>query len=413
MRHPIWQPLCYTCQNSFSFYSIAYVLPGVKYFHLMEQHLAEILIFEDTRRSRDLTSGAVGGKILPDRTEFCIMKLQGRCMAEDQMLMNALQLVRPRSFAAVRVPVPTLAASNSILIRTAWVTMCGSDLAFFAGNKRFRPYPLPPGAPIHECTGQVVESRSSLFRPGDWVVAIPEGDQGLAEFFVAQAARAVSLPPDLAACDISCLIQPLSTVINALDRLGDVQGRSVAVVGLGSMGLLLCWLLKKRGAGPILGIDPVADRCRAAEQWGVARTWPLRSIEVVHAARYTPGEWEPPDICIEAVGHQMDTLNDCLELVRKQGTVVAFGVPDQPVYAIEYETFFRKNAHLVAVVTPDWSEYLARARDLFLSYRAELEALVTHRFPIGDAQKAFSLYERRTDGVLKVILDASRWETTA
>ena len=51
---------------------------------------------------------------------------------------------------------------------------------------------------MHECVGQVVESTSDMFRPGDQVVAIPEGDQGLAEFFVAQAAKAVRLPPDLA-----------------------------------------------------------------------------------------------------------------------------------------------------------------------------------------------------------------------
>ena len=328
------------------------------------------------------------------------------------MLMNALQLVRPRSFSAVRVPIPSLAPGNPdrMLIRTVAVTMCGSDVAFFAGNKHLRSFPLPAGAPIHECMGQVVESGSDRFRPGDWVVAIPEGDEGLAEFFVAQAVKAVSLPPELADCDTCCLIQPLSTVINAVDRLGEVEGRSVAVVGLGSMGLLLCWLLHKRGAEPILGIDPVLERCKAAEKLGAARTWPMRSIEVVQASRQEADAWQAPDICIEAVAHQMDTLNDCLELVRKGGSVVAFGVPDQPVYTLEYETFFRKNAHLIAVVTPEWSGYLAKARDLFLSCRAELETLVTHRFPIGDAQQAFMLYERHADGVLKVILDASRWE---
>jgi len=331
------------------------------------------------------------------------------------MLMNAMQLVRPRSFTAVRVPVPGLASGDPdrMLIRTRWVTMCGSDMAVFAGNKRFRSYPLPVGAPIHESVGQVVDSGSDRFQPGEWVVAIPENNQGLAEFFVAEAAKAVSLPSELAGCDTSCLIQPLSTVINAVDRLGEVKGRSVAVVGLGSMGLLLCWLLQKRGAGPILGIDPGADRCRVAERLGVTRTWPLRSIEVVHASRQGSDAWEAPEICIEAVGHQMDILNDCIELVRMRGTVVAFGVPDQPVYTLEYETFFRKNAHLVAVVTPEWSEYLAKARDLFLTYRAELETLITHRLPIGDVQRAFTLYERHADGVLKVILDASRWETIA
>ncbi len=327
--------------------------------------------------------------------------------------MKALQVIQPRSFTPVQVPVPHLPSGGPgrILVRTAWVSMCGSDIPFFTGSKRFKPYPLAPGAPIHECVGQVVESSSKQFQAGERVVAIPEGDQGLAEFFVAQASKATRLPLDVAGWDTCCLIQPLSTVINALDRLGDVEGRSVAVVGLGSIGLFFCWLLKRRGAGRILGIDPCVHRCRLAEGLGVAKTFPMRSIEVVHATRQSPSRWEPPDICIEAVGHQMETLNDCLELVRKQGTVVAFGVPDQPVYAIEFETFFRKNAHLIAVVTPDWSEYLAKARDLYLACRAELDPLVTHRFAIQDAEEAFTLYECHDDGIIKALLDASCWET--
>jgi L-iditol 2-dehydrogenase len=326
--------------------------------------------------------------------------------------MKALQVVRPRTLVLVQVPVPHLDAGDPdrVLVRTAWAAICGSDMPFFTGSKRTSRYPLPPGAPMHECAGQVVESTSELSRPGDWVVAIPEGDLGLAEFFVARATKAVQIPPDLADRGASCLIQPLATVVSAVDRLGDIRERSIAVVGLGSMGLLFCWLLRRRGARHIVGIDPCVYRCRAAEGLGADLTFPARSLEVVHFARQDPGAWEPPDICIEAVGHQMETLNDCIALVRKQGTVVAFGVPDQTVYAIEFETFFRKNEHLIAAVTPDWTEYLAKARDLYFSCRDELDALVTHRFPIRDAAEAFASYEQREDGVLKVLLDASCWD---
>jgi len=287
--------------------------------------------------------------------------------------------------------------------------MCGSDIPFFTGSKRYKPYPLAIGAPIHECSGQVVESTSNLFHPGDYVVAIPDGDQGLAEFFVAQAAKAVRLPDNLEARDTCCLIQPLSTIINALDRLGNVEGKSVAVVGLGSIGLFFCYLLKKRGARQIVGIDPLLHRCQVAERFGATRIFPMRSIEVIHTARQKPSNWEPPDICIEAVGHQMDTLNDCFELVKKYGTVIAFGVPDQPVYAVEFEIFFRKNLDLIAVVTPKWSDYLAKASDVFVSHREELEALVTHRFSIREAARAFTLYERHEDGILKALINAANW----
>jgi L-iditol 2-dehydrogenase len=325
--------------------------------------------------------------------------------------MKALQVVSPRQFAQVQAVEPDLEAAgpDRILVQPEWVSMCGSDIPFFTGSKRHKTYPLPVAAPIHECVGKVAESTSNLFRPGDRVVAIPESDQGLSEYFVAQAAKAVELPPDLNDNGTSCLIQPLSTVINAVDRLGDVEGKSVAVVGLGSIGLFFTWMLKKRGASQIVGIDPLEQRCRAAIGMGATGCLTARSLEVLHDAKQFSGGWVAPDICIEAVGHQMETLNDCLGLVKYRGTVLAFGVPDQPVYALEYETFFRKNAHLVACVTPIWSEYLAISRDVFLSARAELEPLVTHRFPVREAARAFTTYEKHKDGILKALIDMSDW----
>ncbi len=326
--------------------------------------------------------------------------------------MRALQLVQPRKFERMDVPIPGLhaGAAEELLVKTRWVSLCGNDISFFNGNKRYVNYPLPVGAPIHESVGEVVESKSGHFQPGELVLAIPESDQGLAEYYIAQAAKATRLSTELTAFDDSCLIQPLSTVLNAVNQLGDVRGKSVAVIGLGSIGLFFCWLLKKREAEYILGIDPIPERCQAAEKLGATKTISKRSGEVVHALHFEAGMWKPLDICIEAVGHQTKTLNDCIDLVRKQGTVLSFGVPDQPVYPIEYEVFFRKNATLTAVVTPDWSDYLNRAADLYLSGRDELAWLVTHRLPIKEATRAFTLYENHEENILKVILDASIWD---
>lgn len=158
------------------------------------------------------------------------------------MRMKALQVVRPRSFNLTEVPVPRLPPeeNDGVLVRTAWVSMCGSDIPFFAGSKRFLSYPLAPGAPIHECVGEVVESASNLFHPGDKVLAIPDGDQGLAEYFPARISKTIALNAGIEDLGAACIIQPLSTVMNAVDRLGDFQGKSIAVLGLGSIGLLFC-----------------------------------------------------------------------------------------------------------------------------------------------------------------------------
>jgi L-iditol 2-dehydrogenase len=332
-------------------------------------------------------------------------------LSKSDLQMKALQVLHPREFTLVETTIPDLtgAGLDRILVQPSWVSMCGSDIPFFTGSKRHRTYPLPVAAPIHECIGRVIDSTSDLFKPGDLVIAIPEGDKGLSEFFVAQAAKAAKLHPGSIDNGAACLIQPLSTVINAVDRLGDVAGKSVAVIGLGSIGLFFCRVLNKRGAARVVGIDPLAHRCQVALGLGAHQVIARRSIEILHEARQEPDGWDPPDICIEAVGHQMETLNDCLALVGQRGTVLAFGVPDQPVYAVEYETFFRKNANLIACVTPTWSEYLAKSRDIFLDMQTELECLVTHRFPIREAAEAFRKYEMHEDGILKAVINMSDW----
>jgi L-iditol 2-dehydrogenase len=327
--------------------------------------------------------------------------------------MNVLQVVEPGSFTRMRLAVPELPSisGDHLVVKTSWAMTCGSDIPFFTGKKRYQSYPLSPGAPIHECTGVVVESTSIRFRPGDPVLAIPEENRGLAEYFLAHADKTVVLrSPETDDTAAACLIQPLATVMNAVDRLGDLSGKTVAVVGLGAIGLLFCWILGKRGAGAITGIDLSAGRCQTAERMGAAsQTFTGPAAGFIHTAAAHADDGVPFDICIEAAGHQMDTLNDCFHLVRECGTVLAFGVPDNPVYSVEYEIFFRKNAVLMAAVTPDWKVYLPKAQDLFRENRKELSALVTHRFPMKDAEKAFGMCARREDGVIKTVLDAGVW----
>jgi threonine dehydrogenase-like Zn-dependent dehydrogenase len=325
--------------------------------------------------------------------------------------MLALQLRAPRSYALVRIPTPTLAgrAGELLLVRTLRVSICGSDIPFFTGRKPGLAFPLPPGAHVHECVGRVEASSSREFEPGDLVAVVPEDNRGLAELFVARADQAVLLAGDLAGREESTFIQPLSTVLHAVDQLGEIGGRTVAVVGLGSIGLLFCWLLRRRGAGAIVGIDPLPHRCQAALTLGASLSLPHPAIDVVRHLRASLPGWVDPDLCIEAVGHQDQTLNDCIQLVRARGAILAFGVPDQAVYAVEFGTFFRKNARLIAVVTPDWGRYLREARDLLASTRQELAPLATHRMPILEAGRAFELCAERSDGVLKTVLDATSW----
>jgi threonine dehydrogenase-like Zn-dependent dehydrogenase len=325
--------------------------------------------------------------------------------------MRALHLVKPRQFQTVEIATPEIGA-DEILVRLVSAVLCGSDIPKFTGMLRGLQYPLPAGMPIHECVGTVVESRSPRFGVGDEVVAVPVGDQGLAEYYVADAHRAIRVPEPLAHSDASLLIQPLSTVVYAFDRLGEVAGRRAVVVGLGPIGLLSTWLLDKYGASSIVGVDPIPRRCAAARRLGAVQTFDMHSDRLLALAA-SGNTWELADICVEAVGQQTRTLNDCLHLVRRCGIVLAMGIPLEPIYPFQFERFFRQNIHLVASVTPPDESYLIRAADLICGNEQELDFLITHRFTLDRAAEAYTLYETRSGGhSLKVMVDGTSWSQT-
>ena len=324
--------------------------------------------------------------------------------------MKALQLVRPRQFQAVQVARPEI-GSDQILVRLEGAVLCGSDIPKFTGMWPGLQYPLPPGMPIHECVGVVVESRSPRFRVGDRVVAVPKGDQGLAEYYVADGIKAIVIPEPLVQSQARLLIQPLSTVIYALDRLGDVAGRTAVVVGLGPIGLLTTWLLHQYGAR-VIGVDPIASRCQVATRLGAERTYALHSERLLSAI-CQGDEWAPADIVVEAVGQQTRTINDCLYLVKRCGQVLVLGVPLEPVYPFEFTRFFRQNVDLIASVTPPDETYMIRAAEMVGQHETELASLITHRFTPDQMAEAFILYETRTkDHSLKVLIDGTRWPAT-
>jgi threonine dehydrogenase-like Zn-dependent dehydrogenase len=319
--------------------------------------------------------------------------------------LKALQLVRPRQFQAVEIARPEI-GDDQILVRLEKAVVCGSDIPKFTGMWRGLQYPLPPGMPIHECVGIVVASRSSRFQTGDRVVAIPRGDQGLAEYYVAEAIKAVRIPEPLVDSETTLLIQPLSTVVYALDRLSDVVGSTAVVVGLGPIGLLAVWLLNKHGASRVIGVDPLARRCEAARAVGAVRTFETHSDRLLSLIAQD-ATWEPADICIEAVGQQTRTVNDCLYLVKRCGQVLALGVPLEPVYPFDYTRFFRQNINLIGSVTPPDETYMDRATELIGRHGQELAFLITHRFALDKAAEAFTLYESRTG--IKVLIDGTSW----
>jgi L-iditol 2-dehydrogenase len=117
------------------------------------------------------------------------------------------------------------------------------------------------------------------------------------------------LPPGLAP-EIAALLEPLACALHAVDVI-DARDQTVAVLGPGPMGMLLCACLRDAGARTTIVTGGSAERRRLATEFGA-----------------TPGDAQETDVVIDATG-TAEGWQDAVRAVRKGGTVVLFsGIPD-------------------------------------------------------------------------------------
>lgn len=302
-------------------------------------------------------------------------------------------------------PQPEDLADGQVLLRLIAGGLCGSDLPHFRGfgaafGREEVPYDSSPaGFPLHEVVGEVLVSRSDQLDVGAKVVGWAEGSYGLAEFVVADDNGLVPIDDSMDATR-AVMIQPLACVIEAVNRLRHIEGRSAAVLGLGPIGVLFSHVLNSRGVGSVTGID-VLDRTDVAPFFGIH--CPVQIATSRWAENFAADD--RPDLVIEAIGHQAGTFADAINAVRYQGEVYYFGIPSNDIYPLDMSKFLRKQLTLSAGATVDRRRHLLEAQ-AYLADNPELaRRYVTDIFPVSDAQGAFERAANPRRGQLKVTLD--------
>lgn len=332
--------------------------------------------------------------------------------------MKSARINKPLEIEIVETDTPQIDAGQ-MLIQSKTVSLCGSDLPLFL-NGRPAQYPLAPGYPGHECIGVVVQSRCEEYKEGDEVLAIPAGGCGFAEYFVSHPVVTVRLPAGGMENKL-VVAQPLGTVIhsckrlfqplrNTLNREAQLDVKSwklphtkVAIVGQGAIGLFFTAMMRMMQAETIIGIDLMDYRLDVSQETG--------ATHVVNAANSNPAEMvmeitngTMADIVIEAVG-KSSTINDCFRLVRHNGTVIAFGVPESSEYRLNFTEFFRKEVKLLGTVGPQVQIDFPPAVELVANEGIDVSQIITHIMPFDKIQQAFEMAANKTKGAIKILLE--------
>ena len=344
--------------------------------------------------------------------------------------MKALTYHGPQDVRYESVPDPTLPSERGAVVRVRSAGICGSDLHIYGGHG----FGGGTGYSIgHEAVGDVVEVGSAVtrFAPGDRVLVPASvgcgrcapcgrgvvflcenfgeaGVYGVGHALGGCQAEAIAVP----AADMNLVAIPegmsddaaLVLTDNAPTgwygaRLGRIaHGDTVAVVGLGPVGLMAAASALIMGASRVLAVDLVESRRALAATLGAV---PVEGDPRSEVLALTGGRGA--DVVIEAVGGDA-TIGLATDLAGRCGRVSVVGVSQSPTYSFNMLMAQLKCLEFTIGLCSVQAE-LPALIPLTTSGRLDPGAIVTHRFPLEAGPDAYALFAARTDGVAKVVLD--------
>ena len=340
--------------------------------------------------------------------------------------MRQVQLFAPEEIRLLEAPRPT-PGPGELLIAVAVVGICGSDLHAYHGKHPFITLPVTPG---HEFAGTVVEVGAEVtgFQPGDRVTVEPSlvcgecyncthgryniceqlaviGCQttgALADYLTVPASKALRLP-DALTWDQAALAEPLAVAIHAVRLANFAPGAGVLVLGAGTIGLMMAQTAKALGAGWVLITDLMPERLALALCLGADGAVNPAADDLQDALERLFGH-ERADVIFECVGVGT-TARQAIHLARKGTRIILAGVFEDDV-AIPLGLVQDRELELVGTLMYADDDF-ATALALLEAGAVQAEPLITHRFPLEEAARAFAIADSRGDA-LKVLVEVAR-----
>ena len=343
--------------------------------------------------------------------------------------MKALRYFGERDIRFDSMDDPRLESDRDAIIQMDACSICGSDLHIYHGHGFSEDVGFCFG---HEAVGEVVEIGRGVNRlkVGDKVMmpaavgcgacrsclsgnvigcetsaggcyglsAKLQGVQAEAFRVPAADANAVKIPEGISRDQALMMTDALATAWFGARNADIRPGSSVAVIGLGPIGLMAVDSAFVMGAGVVFAIDPIAERRALATQSGAIALSPDEALE--HIREATHGR--KVDCVIEAVGHDA-TVDLALRLVTRRGTVSVIGVQQSRRFAFPLERAFAAGLTFrigTCSVPEEWPALIP----LVQSGRLKPERYISHTLPLSAGSDAYAAFDSRASGALKMVL---------
>lgn len=202
------------------------------------------------------------------------------------------------------------------------------------------------------------------------------------------------------------MLEPLSVALYAVEKSGLRLGDPVLICGAGPIGLVTLLCARAAGAHPIIITDLEAGRLSAAQKFVPS----CKTFLIPQSGNQTPEDIAAnivqdlgiePSVAIECTGSQ-PSIATAIFAVIFGGTVFAIGVGkselELPYMRLSTRELDLKFQYRYVNTWP-------RAIRLVEGGLVNLRGLLTHRFDVEDAQKAFAVAGDRASGALKVMID--------
>jgi L-idonate 5-dehydrogenase len=300
---------------------------------------------------------------------------------------------------------------NEVLLRLGAGGICGSDLHYYFEGRNGSFVVREPLIPGHEASAVVaaVGSAVTRVREGDRVAVSPshacgrcgycrEGREQLCEhmrflgsasrfphvqgmfceYFVMGERQCYPVAGDVSLGEIA-FAEPLAVALHAVNRGGDLLGKSVLVTGAGAIGCLTVLAARLAGAAKI-AVSDILDR-------PLAQAKTVGADVALHAARDADELRTPQfDVAYEVSG-SFKALQTCMAAVKRGGVVVQVGtLPHEPLPFVVNDVMAKEVDLRGAFrwgIEFDWAVgYLA-------SRKVDVRPLLSGQYPLADAVEAF------------------------